>query len=125
MRNYKCVSHTYYTRGLQKDTLRKGLYNAHVLIQYIPLFPSKSEVIKVTSDELPISLETVTDTWKGEHTLGAGSEVMVRQKGPPVLYVAVKSLPIPVASVTATSKLSTGNSVCEKALKHRLPSLGL
>ena len=68
-----------------------------------------------TEGELPMAFHAVTDTWKGWHTLGTGSDVTLRQRGPlPVLtYVPLKGLSIPVLSVTVTVKLSTGNSVWE------------
>ena len=47
--------------------------------------PSKSEVKVCTIEVVPMSFEAVTDTLKGKHTSGMGSEVTLRHRGPLVL----------------------------------------
>ena len=60
--------------------------------------------------EVPVmEFKAAADTWKGVHTSGMGSKVMLRQSWLlVVLYVFVKGLVMPVASVTVISKPCTG-----------------
>ena len=79
----------------------------------------------VESGPEAIALVADTEICACKHTLGMASEVRGRHRElfPVTLCRPVKLLEIPLASVTTTSKYSTGNSSWEYALMHKeLPS---
>jgi hypothetical protein len=76
---------------------------------------------------VPISFVADAETRTGRHTLGVGLKMMGRRRIPifVALYLPVKFVGNPVASVILTSKYSTENPLSTKTLKNKLELLEL
>ena len=88
----------------------------------VPTTKRTYKIPRVLSDGLllPMLLVAVTDIENGSHISGVGGlEAKNKHSRLFASYVPSRRLGTPVTSVISTVKLSTGNSSCEYASKHR------